>query len=350
MVFCFQKSFASEARATTTLMPMRTGSAKLPMSTTKTTTMKSNNNNGQLSFMPQLFREKRMDVDCGSKICYLTHEVVDNCFLYIHKNNTDCEIPCKLDNCTRELHHFIACPIWHCHAIPTTTTTRTTTTTTVSTTTAKITTTTFDPNPFTLGPLPPLDHPGYLYSSFAFNILLVLVILGMLIQKCKKALIRRIRNRRNRNQQNEGDIERPPPPIVRLHQNSQRSRERQRQRRNFSMATSSSEDFDTSEHRPLIDHTQRAQRAQRSQSQSCQVPRDRDPSPRVPSFLNSPVLPPRHGSFSSTDNFQTRLRSTFNPEAPLQTFNPNPRVPRERLTPPLPPPRSPSQVTAETTV
>ena len=286
--------------------------------------------NSKFTSLPQIFRAKRMDVDCGSKICVLTHEVVDNCYLYIHKNGTDCEIPCKLEHCTKELHHFIACPIWHCHDISTTTQTttttqKTTTTTSPSTTTSILTTTTYDPNPFTLGPLPPLDHPGYLYGSFALNILFFLVISGMLIAKCKKALIRRFRNRNRQGQSQAADVERP---IVRSHQDTSTQRRNPRnQRPAFSMDTSSSEDFDTSEHMPLIGRPRNGPRTGPRNVPPPAPPR----SPRVPSFLNSPILPPRGDSLSpisSTDNFQTRLRATratFDPQAPLTTFNPNPR-------------------------
>jgi hypothetical protein len=294
-------------------------------------------------------REKRSDIDCGSKICFLTYQVIPNCFLYLHNNNTNCEIPCNLQNCTKELHHFITCPVWRCHdLIPTTTKTTTTTarttttskrtttsTTTLKTTTALPTTTTTSglttttlnpPTPVTLSPLPPLDHPGYLYSSFAVNILLFLILSGLLIAKCKKAIIRRIENRRNaqaqqrQNAVGSGDIEND------LERGQVRSRVNMRgaPRPFFSNASSSSEDFETGERRPLIHRP-------RSTPTPC-------PSPRVPSFLNSPILPARFlnspgtstttFTFGSQDNFQTRINATKQkPNPPPRSFNPNPRIP-----------------------
>ena len=164
-------------------------------------------------------------VDCGQKECFLENILVRNCRYYLHTNNTDCDIPCKLDGCQTELHHYIICPIWNCHAKHTTTTTTSTTTTTprkttrstttttthtttrvpstttalVTTTTTSVTTTTQSFIPFTLGPLPPIDHPAYLFLSVTSNILLLLVLILILILKCKKGILRycqRLRERR----------------------------------------------------------------------------------------------------------------------------------------------------------
>ena len=121
-------------------------------------------------------------VDCGTTECFLETQLVQNCIYYLHTNNSNCDIPCKLEGCKTELHHFIMCPIWTCEDKSTTTsttststsstktTTKTTTiaTTTLSTTTPMTTLSTTTPEsvmPFTLGPLPPIDHPAYLYLS-----------------------------------------------------------------------------------------------------------------------------------------------------------------------------------------
>jgi hypothetical protein len=240
----------------------------------------------------QQMRAKRSDVDCGSKICFLTHAVIENCFVYTETNQTDCKIPCTLAGCSKELHHFIDCPIWRCFEVVTTTAFTTTTTlsttknpipsnlTTLPTTTTFATTTTtpvITESPSTLAPLPPLDHPAYLYSSVALNILFFLILWTILIQKCKKCISRRIRRFRNRNNTD------PDPPIIRTHGVGQRrsqsrpeSRNSRNSRNDFGF-TSSSEDFDSREHIPLL-HS-------RSETNPGQ-------SPRVPSFLNSPVLPP----------------------------------------------------------
>jgi hypothetical protein len=54
-------------------------------------------------------------IDCGDKECFLRHEMKKKCVLFLHTNNTDCEIPCKLDGCDTEVHSFMNCPIWECN-------------------------------------------------------------------------------------------------------------------------------------------------------------------------------------------------------------------------------------------
>jgi hypothetical protein len=142
----------------------------------------------------------------------------------MHTNDSNCDIPCKLDGCQKELHHFISCPLWTCNELSTTTVSTTTTTMTPSTTgssstttpTSLITTTT-SAIPTTIAPpfpFPPLDHPAYLYLSLACNVLFLLILLLVAIGKCKKRLLRftqtwrenRNRNRnRNRNQNRDGN-------------------------------------------------------------------------------------------------------------------------------------------------
>ena len=279
------------------------------------------------SVFPQVFRQRRSDVDCGTKICFLTHKLLDNCYLYVHTNSTLCDIPCNLNGCGRELHHFIDCPIWQCQDYRTTTK-ATTSTTTATTTTAKSTTTTM-PNPtttnfapVTFSPLPPLDHPVYLYSSIAFNILLVLVLLTVLIKKCKKALVRRFRNRRERN----GDVE--TNSILRATNGNRRNQAYGPINDAFSVATSSSEDFDTRETIPLIGRA--SNRRSRNNPHPTMptlsttaanvhatpptLPRtapavnvhSRSPPP-MPSCLNSPVLPSRFLNSPNTFDDQNNL-------------------------------------------
>jgi hypothetical protein len=152
------------------------------------------------------YSQKRSYVDCGTKECTLEHIMKENCFLYIFKNNTGCEIPCKLEKCQKQLYHFIDCPVWSCRDYSTTTTTTTTTTLTTTTTDKTKTTTTSArptttniPVPTTMIPLP-IDHPTLVYSSLALNVLLVFVLVTVFYYKCKKCIVRRVRNFRNRNQ------------------------------------------------------------------------------------------------------------------------------------------------------
>ena len=265
-----------------------------------------------------MLRAKRSDVDCGSKICFLTHSVAENCYVYMPSNNSDCDIPCKLKGCKTELHHFIDCPIWRCFDVITTTavpliTTTTSPMTTKPTTTPKPTTTAITEissttavtdTPSTLSPLPPLDHPGYLYSSIALNILLFLILWSIVIQKCKKCIGRRIRRFRNRRNSQTSQASENAPIIrseaARQQARSSRSNARAapaRRNSDFRAFTSSSEEFDTRENAPLLSPMFGSRRPI--------VPSARvASSPRVPSFLNSPVLP--SGNSNPTPSSLTR--------------------------------------------
>ena len=150
----------------------------------------------------QRLRKRRDDSDsaihCTDKDCFLEHVMMQNCKYYLQTNNTDCDIPCKLNGCQFELHHFILCPIWVCHNLTTTTfaTTTATQTTTASGMTSSIETTTTSVQPITFGPLPPLDHPAYLILSFAANVLLLFMVLLILAFKCRKHFRRCLQRRR----------------------------------------------------------------------------------------------------------------------------------------------------------
>lgn len=152
-------------------------------------------------------------IECGDEECSLDYIFLSNCYVYLHSNSSDCDIPCKLNGCQKELHHFILCPQWTCTKLPTSTTTTTTTTTTRTTTSSETTTTNTRPttssttanSPATLlPPLPPLDHPGWLYLSIAVNILFVLILMSVVYYKAKKHILRCWRNRQNR-QQNQNE-------------------------------------------------------------------------------------------------------------------------------------------------
>ena len=112
-------------------------------------------------------------IDCGDKQCNVEYRVLPDCFLVLETNNTNCQIPCIMDGCDKELHHFIACPIWNCEAITTSTST-----TTTSPTTTVTSTTTEHPKPKPIGPsqMSPL-----IYTSIVLNILFVGILLAYLI-------------------------------------------------------------------------------------------------------------------------------------------------------------------------
>ena len=126
-------------------------------------------------FKPVKELSKRMtSTDCGDKECSLRHQFLKDCYLYLHTNVTNCNIPCHLEGCKKELRHSMSCPIWECH--------NTTTTTTASTTTSTATTTTPYPGPGpTPGPGPePTPMPTsaisiLLYISLAFNLAFILI-------------------------------------------------------------------------------------------------------------------------------------------------------------------------------
>jgi hypothetical protein len=156
-------------------------------------------------------------IDCGDKQCVLEHHLMQNCIVYLPANNTECQIPCKLSGCKQEVHHFISCPTWMCLPHTTTTSTPTTSTTTTSsttstsskstTTTSRTTTTTSTSSTSTLETtttttrptttsqltttitsstqsttqIPPTSTTDILiYSSFALNICLILILIFLL--------------------------------------------------------------------------------------------------------------------------------------------------------------------------
>ena len=65
-------------------------------------------------------RKKRSQVMCRDKVCFLDFVVVPDCYVYLYTNDTNCDIPCQVSGCQKELHHFISCPIWTCNDLTTT--------------------------------------------------------------------------------------------------------------------------------------------------------------------------------------------------------------------------------------
>ena len=273
---------------------------------------------------------KRSVVDCGDKKCTVEHVMVQDCYLFIHTNSSSCNIPCNLEDCKKELHHFISCPIWFCHNISTSTTTTTTTLpspTTPTTTQLTTVTTTTSQRPITFLPIP-IDHPGVTYTSLTLNIVLFLLLLYIFAQKCKKCLIRNVRNFRNRNRSNETNSERDPILA-----------------RGEGQATTDAE-------RPSADQARasrtRATRLRSNNDQYFRLTESDDEndgfarvelhgsSPRVPSFLNTPTNSPRTNWFRD----------------PLGYFWPqseNIPIGRTRQPPPPIPTRSPTTTLSNTT-
>ena len=113
--------------------------------------------------------EQYRSIDCHDKECSLRHQILANCIVYLHTNNSNCNIPCKLDGCEKEMHHYINCPIWNCTPYSTTSTSTTTlssttTQTTDTTTTSSAETTTTTPD--TPTPIPVATKSLLLYISF----------------------------------------------------------------------------------------------------------------------------------------------------------------------------------------
>ena len=145
-------------------------------------------------------------IDCGDRQCYIEYKVLPDCFIYLETNNTNCIIPCKLDGCEREFHHFIVCPIWNCEAA-TTTTTMSTTSTTTSTT--SMTTTTFTTPRTTTTERPSSNKMSALiYTSIVFNIFLFAIVFAVIIHKIRA----RWQQYQSRRQQNTSQNDRPVPP------------------------------------------------------------------------------------------------------------------------------------------
>ena len=137
--------------------------------------------------------EQYRSIDCHDKECSLIHKIVPNCFVYLHTNDSHCNIPCELDGCEKELHHYINCPIWNCR--PYTTTTSSTTTSSSTTTLAPTTSSDIRPTP---SPIPIATKNLLLYISFSFNLvfIVIIILLSLFIYK-KLSYRRRSQNSRN---------------------------------------------------------------------------------------------------------------------------------------------------------
>ena len=127
-------------------------------------------------------------IDSGDKQCYLEYRVFPDCYLNLETNNTNCRIPCIMDGCDKELHHFIPCPVWNCE--PITTSTTTTSTTSTSTSTTNLTTTT-SPRPT---PIEPTHMSPWIYSSIVLNIFFFAILFAYLVVKFRVWITIRLAN------------------------------------------------------------------------------------------------------------------------------------------------------------
>lgn len=107
-------------------------------------------------------------IDCGTKMCYLEYRVQPDCYLILETNNTNCKIPCLMEGCDTELHHFISCPVWNCELISTTTRSTTSTSGTSS------------PRP---KPNKPSDMSALMYTSIVINIFFFAILCAFIIGK-----------------------------------------------------------------------------------------------------------------------------------------------------------------------
>lgn len=122
------------------------------------------------------FRSAANDgIDCGDKQCYVEYRVLPDCYIILETNRTNCIIPCIMDGCDTELHHFIPCPIWNCEPF----------TTTTSSTTTSSTSTTETPRPT---PIKPSQMSPLIYTSVVLNIVFGAILIAYLVVKCRERI------------------------------------------------------------------------------------------------------------------------------------------------------------------
>jgi hypothetical protein len=119
-------------------------------------------------------------VDCGSYECYQELRMESSCIIYLKTNHSQCNIPCVMNGCKTEIHHFIMCPIWICDEKITTSTTTSSTTTTHTASTTTFIPPTPQPNPRHC------EMSVWMYTSIIVNIFFFAIIAALLVYKCKK--------------------------------------------------------------------------------------------------------------------------------------------------------------------
>lgn len=105
-------------------------------------------------------------MDCGDKICDVRYQLVPTCIYYVFSNNSNCDIPCNLEGCLKEIRLNFVCPIWQCEEKVTTTTLTPLTTTSISSTTTAATT----------SPIPNNDFGSLNIFSLVGNVTLALLL------------------------------------------------------------------------------------------------------------------------------------------------------------------------------
>ena len=143
------------------------------------------------------FRSAANDgIDCGDKQCYVEYRVIPDCYLILETKHINCTIPCVMDGCDKELHHFIPCPIWNCEPITTSTSSTTTSTTISSTTTSSTSTSSSTTTPRT--PNGPSEMSPLIYTSIVLNILFFAILFAYLVVKCRIQITSTVANFRAR--------------------------------------------------------------------------------------------------------------------------------------------------------
>lgn len=60
-------------------------------------------------------------VNCDDKLCIWSYQVMESCVIYKATNNSNCQIPCKLEGCDFDITNGDDCQLWKCTFYPTTT-------------------------------------------------------------------------------------------------------------------------------------------------------------------------------------------------------------------------------------
>ena len=156
-----------------------------------------------------------------------------------------------------------------------------------------------------LPPVPPLDHAAWFYLSFAGNILLFAIILWVIYLKCKKRILRFVQARQASRQARQRNPQANSDSATSAAADAVNTLRRQRQGY-FSISE------DSNESDPLIPDA--------GPSGFTNVPLNfppPGPSPKVPSFLNTPTSPLR---FSNLDEF-LKMKTFKSRDIATQTFD-----------------------------
>lgn len=53
-------------------------------------------------------------VNCDDKVCHWSYKVMESCAIYKPTNNSNCQIPCKLEGCDFDITNGEDCQLWQC--------------------------------------------------------------------------------------------------------------------------------------------------------------------------------------------------------------------------------------------